>query len=125
MGRKTFDSIGRVLPGRTTCVLTRDATWSHEGVQVYHDTQSIVEDMSSKSAFVVGGAQIYQQLLPFCDRLYLTRVYSQVVGDTSVRIPLDEWRCLFVQRVAAGSRDSVPSEFSIWQRLAYNVRGPK
>lgn len=116
MGRKTFDSIGRPLPGRQTLVLTRDRLWSHPGVEVCSDADAAIAAIAKRTAFVVGGAQIYAALMPACRRLYLTRVWSQTPGDTTVEIDLHGWQCRFVERIPATLRDSVPSEFSIWQR---------
>ncbi|WP_417735726.1 dihydrofolate reductase [Rosistilla oblonga] len=116
MGRKTFDSIGRPLPGRTTFVLTRDQSWAHPGVEAFTDPDVMLAAVGDRSAYVVGGAQIYTAMMPACDHLYLTRAWSQVVGDTAIEIDLHDWRCRFVERIPAGSRDSIPSEFSVWDR---------
>lgn len=117
MGRTTFDSIGRPLPGRRTFVLTRNAQWSHEGVETFADCQQALAACGDDPAFVVGGAQIYQQFLPLCQRLLLTRVWTQVAGDTSVTLDLAPWRCEYVEPIPASPRDSVPSEFSVWHRI--------
>lgn len=86
MGRKTFESIGKPLPNRTTVVLSRSG-WSFPGVQ----TASTVEELIRLSAepvyagrhfFVCGGAELYRHLLPFCSELYLTLVKREVQGDT-------------------------------------------
>ncbi len=83
MGRKTFESIGRPLPGRRSIVITRDRTWRHEGVEVAH---SFVEALSlagpQARVFVVGGGEVYAEALPFADRLDLTEVDATPDGDT-------------------------------------------
>ncbi|QDV70579.1 Dihydrofolate reductase type 3 [Rosistilla carotiformis] len=116
MGRKTFDSIGRPLPGRETFVLTRDRQWSHPGVAVFPDPESVLAAIGERTAFVVGGAQIYAAMLPVCTRVFLTRVWSQTVGDTTIDFDLNGWHCSYVERVPPAARDSVPSEFSVWER---------
>ena len=88
MGRKTFDSIGRPLPGRTNIVITRDTSWQADGVEV---AQSLVQAMTLgklacasgdvDEAMVIGGEQIYRMTLPVADRLYLTEVQAEVEGD--------------------------------------------
>ncbi len=80
MGRKTFESIGRPLPGRETIVLSRSA-FSHPGVRTVADLGGVSPDAGLREVFICGGAQIYEQALPLCSDLYLTRVKRQVEGD--------------------------------------------
>jgi dihydrofolate reductase len=79
MGRKTFESIGKPLPGRKTIVLTRGRV-ENPDVEVCSDANSLPE--ISGVCWVAGGAEVYRQLLPKCERLYLTRVKREVAGDT-------------------------------------------
>lgn len=89
MGRKTFDSIGKPLPGRTSIVITRDTTFAPrfdlgEKVIVVHSIEEAIskaKEIDSTEAFIIGGAQIYQQALPFIDRLYLTLIDDEKEGD--------------------------------------------
>lgn len=81
MGRKTFISIGKPLPGRTSCVLTRHVK-ELPGATCYFDIEALLADLpADKPSWVVGGADIYQQLLPVCTFLYLSRVKKTTVGD--------------------------------------------
>jgi dihydrofolate reductase len=83
MGRKTFVSIGKPLPNRTTIVLSR-SEFLHPGVTVASDLRQVdfsAPEFAGKKVFVCGGAQIYQQLLPSCSDLYLTLVKRVVEGD--------------------------------------------
>ena len=83
MGRATYDSIGRPLPGRTTVVLTRDPRWSAEGVLVAHDLDAalaIAEDLPGQ-VMVAGGAQVYAAALPHADEQVLTEVDLEPDGD--------------------------------------------
>ena len=83
MGRKTFDSIGRLLPGRTSIVLTRQAAWSHDGALSACDLETACQLAGDDpEIFVIGGSQVYQLALPRVDRLYVTRVHATVEGDT-------------------------------------------
>ncbi len=85
MGRKTFDSIGRVLPGRTNIVITRNKNWSHKGVVVVPSIEEafrIGESLDKEEITVIGGAQIFELSLPYVTRLYLTLVDDDVEGDT-------------------------------------------
>ena len=87
MGRKTFDSLRKPLPGRTNIVITRDSAWQHKGVKVVHSLDeaiSLAEDIAlingNEEIMVIGGEQIYRQALPLADKLYLTRVYQSLKG---------------------------------------------
>jgi dihydrofolate reductase len=111
MGRRTYDSIGRPLPGRRTIVITRSPTWRAEGVERANSPDEAVEMAGSGQAFVVGGAEIYRQLLPKCTRLYLTRVCSDVEGDTKLAIDLSDFRIIEQTHYPASAQDDVPTEF--------------
>lgn len=95
MGRTTFESIGRPLPGRSTIVLTRDRTWEHEGVQVAGDIEAALDlaEHLAGDVMVAGGAQVYASAMPHATDQVLTRVRLTPEGD--VRYPSydeDEWR---------------------------------
>ena len=82
MGRRTFDSIGRPLPGRHNIVITRDPDYRAEGCSVVHSLEEALQAASdSDEIMVIGGAQLYEQLLARADRLYLTLVHAEVEGD--------------------------------------------
>ena len=93
MGRTTFESIGRPLPGRTTIVLTRDPDWTTDGVEVAPTLDAALERAHEldDEVFVVGGAQVYAQALDagLVDLMCVTRVASSPVGDT--RFPSIDW----------------------------------
>jgi dihydrofolate reductase len=93
MGRKTFDSLGRLLPRRQHIVLTRDPDWRFEGVDVAYDAAGAQALAREPRLSVIGGAEIYRLFLPVADRIELTEVHSRPDGDT-VLPPLesDEWR---------------------------------
>ena len=77
MGRKTFESIGRPLPDRTTIVLSR-SVWSHPGVRTVGSLEEVPAVAGGQKVFICGGAQIYAQALPLCSDLYLTLVKREV-----------------------------------------------
>ena len=88
MGRKTFDSIGRALPGRLNIVVTRQPDWAFEGVasasSLEHAlamAQSNALDTGKNEIMVIGGAELYKQALPYANKLYLTVVHADVDGD--------------------------------------------
>ncbi len=86
MGRRTFESIGRALPGRTNLVLTRDPRWSAAGAAAVHSLDEALErTRSAEELVVIGGAEIFALALPLARRIYLTEVQADVDGDT--RLP--------------------------------------
>lgn len=97
MGRRTFESIGRALPGRTTIVVTRDHEWSADGVEVAPTIEAAIARAQEidDEVFVVGGAQIYSQVLDagLVDLMCVTRVAAAPIGDTSFpKIDWMQWR---------------------------------
>ncbi|GAA1608858.1 type 3 dihydrofolate reductase [Kribbella sancticallisti] len=83
MGRKTYDSIGRPLPGRSTVVVTRQPDWSAEGVEVAHTLDDALKFADGNDLYVAGGGEIYRQALPYADRLELTEVDQSPAGDVT------------------------------------------
>ena len=80
MGRKTFESIGRPLPGRETIVLSRSG-WSHPGVRTVANLDELAPLAADRQVFICGGAEIYRQALPLCAEIYLTLVKRESEGD--------------------------------------------
>lgn len=115
MGRKTFDSIGRPLPRRTTVVLTRDREASFPGCAVAHDLEqalAVARAAGDDEAFIAGGAQVYAMALPQADRIYCTQVAATVDGD--VRFPQwDRREWTEVSREDHARDDRHPFAFSI------------
>ena len=82
MGRKTFDSIGKPLPGRTTVVVTRDRELQIEGCLIAHSlSEAIAVCANDSEIFIVGGAEIYQQAMALVDTMYITEIQQNVTGD--------------------------------------------
>lgn len=115
MGRKTFQSIGRPLPGRLNIVVTRDTGFAHDGVRVCHDLPSalVLADQQAiidgvEEIMVMGGGEIYAQALPHASRLYLTEVDVEVEGDARFpEIDSAEWE--EVQRVPGSPAEGQPA----------------
>ena len=80
MGRKTYESLGKPLPGRENLVLSRTATL--DGVRVFRSLSEIEEPTDGRQLYVIGGAELYAALLPRCSEILLTRVSIDVAGDT-------------------------------------------
>lgn len=96
MGRKTFESLGRVLPNRKHIVLTNDKRYTvdNPNVQIIHDVEELSKyEEDNQEHFVIGGAMIYNLLLPKCNKLYITEVEQEFEGDTFFpEIKQDEWK---------------------------------
>lgn len=82
MGRKTFDSIGKALPGRTSVIVTRNKNLSIEGCVIAHSLQEAINACAGdEEIFIVGGAELYAQSLALVDTLYITEIQQEVEGD--------------------------------------------
>ncbi|MFC7339504.1 dihydrofolate reductase [Haloferula chungangensis] len=82
MGRKTYESIGRPLPKRRNIVITRDTSWSADGVDVIHSPSALGELGIDGEVFIIGGAEIYQAFLPRLDEILVSYVFQSYPGDT-------------------------------------------
>jgi dihydrofolate reductase len=93
MGRKTFESIGRPLPGRQNIIVTRDVDFLAPGCVVVHSIEAAISAASDQEeAFVIGGALLYEQMLPLVQCLYLTVIHQAFEGDTFFPvIDMSEW----------------------------------
>ena len=89
MGRRTFDSLPGLLPGRRHIVLTRDPTWRAVGAEVAHDVADAIALAGDGPVSVIGGAEIFDLFLPLTKRIELTEVLAEVAGDTLLRDPRD------------------------------------
>ena len=87
MGRKTFDSIGRPLPKRRNIVITRNADWTHEGVEVVNSLEAAIALAGGEAASVIGGAQIFAEALPLADRMIITEIDHTFECDTFFPAP--------------------------------------
>ncbi|MEX0618250.1 MAG: dihydrofolate reductase [Pseudohongiellaceae bacterium] len=120
MGRKTFESIGKPLPGRISIVVTRDDSYQVEGVRVVNSLTaavSLAEKISyidgMEEACVIGGAKIFSSALPLADRLYVTLVHAEVEGDVCFpEFDLAPWRETW--REDFGSDEVNPYDYSIF-----------
>lgn len=120
MGRKTFDSIGKPLPGRKSVVITRNEDWQHEGVAVVHSVEEAIkkaEDLGAKEIFVVGGAEIFQSALPAANRVYFTLIHKAIEGDTFFPPLLkSEWRLVSERFCEADEKNAYDHSFQVWER---------
>ncbi len=95
MGRRTFDSIGKSLPDRTNVVLTQQRHFDWPDILTANSIQEVLEHFcdDDRRIFIIGGAEIFQQTLPLCQRLYLTEIQQDFAGDTFFpEYDRDDWR---------------------------------
>lgn len=94
MGRKTFESIGKRLPGRRFVIVSRDLTYQAAGCEVVVSLeQALALGKDEVEVMIIGGGEIYRQALPYTDKVYLTRVMADFEGDTFFpELPANEWR---------------------------------
>jgi dihydrofolate reductase len=124
MGRRTWDSIGRPLPGRTSIVITRQTRWTtpHAEVKVVHDIADALQAAASapggdREAFIIGGGELYSAALPYAQRLYLTRVLSSVEGDaTFPPYNESEWRMLTGENHVADNKNDYAHSYEVYER---------
>ncbi len=120
MGRKTFESIGRPLPGRRNLVISRNPDYRAGGVEVIDSVEAalaLLADSDVAELMVIGGGHLYGQLLPRADRLYLTRIDLAVEGDT--RFPAfdeNDWSCIERELHQPDEKNPHPYCFETWQR---------
>lgn len=125
MGRKTFESIGKLLPGRTHIIITRNADYTAEGIKVVHDLRQARElcetigmEDGGDEAMVIGGAEIYRQALPYSQRLYLTEVHAEVDGDVLFpEFDRSEWQELAREDFKANGPNPYDYSFLVLERL--------
>ncbi len=123
MGRKTYDSVGRPLPGRTNVVITRRQEWTAEGVTVVHsleDAVRVAANAGEIEAFIAGGAEIYELAIHRADRMYLTRVHAEVEGDTFFPEfdDVSEWKLIDAEHCEADEKNEYPFSFLTYERAA-------
>ena len=117
MGRKTWDSIQRLLPGRTTVIITRQPEFHVEGAIIVDSLEAALSATEDSFPFVVGGAEIYKLALPQVSRIYLTRVHAEIEGDTVMpEVDFSRWEQLESSPHLADDRNSHDYTFEIWER---------
>jgi dihydrofolate reductase len=119
MGRKTYESIGKPLPGRENIVLTRDVSYTAEGCIVFHEIEDILHyaDEKKVEVMVTGGAEVFKMFLPFVDRLYVTKIYESFEGDTYIpEIPWEKFSLTSNEKGPKNEKNPYDYEFQIYER---------
>ncbi|OQX36964.1 MAG: dihydrofolate reductase [Oceanospirillales bacterium LUC14_002_19_P2] len=126
MGRKTFDSLRKPLPGRTNIVITRDCEYQREGISVVYSLDeaiSLAEDVAlingCEELMIIGGEQIYREALPRAERLYLTRVHRSFDGDAFFpELDPAEWQETLREDLVVDDEDALAYSYLVLDRFA-------
>ncbi len=120
MGRKTFESVNKPLPGRFNIVITRQADWKAEGVIVAMDLDDALKkaaETNCKEVFIIGGGEIYKQGIEIAGKIYLTRVHAVLDGDTFFpAIDESKWRLAANQDFTADDKHKFAYSFQAWAK---------
>lgn len=118
MGRKTFASIGKPLPNRINIILTRNLDFKAEGCVIIHEPQEAFNFIEKeKELFIIGGAEIYQEFLPYIHRIYLTLVHKEIIGDTYFpTLDSNEWQEMTRENHAVDEHHAIPYSFLTLER---------
>jgi dihydrofolate reductase len=124
MGRKTFESIGKPLPGRMNIVITHDEAYKADGISVAHSLQQAFEIASKSmqsegpgSIFVLGGAQIYALALPMANKIYLTQVHGTFDGDAFFpEFPAEKWKLASSEPHQKDEKNALDFDFLVYER---------
>lgn len=121
MGRKTFESVNKPLPGRLNIVVTGNKDWKPEGVLTAGDLKEAVELASQenfKKIFIIGGGEIYKQSMPLADIIYMTRVHTQIDGDTFFPvIDPHEWQLKEKNDFSKDEKHAFDYSFEKWEKI--------
>jgi len=119
MGRKTFDSIGKGLPGRRNLVVSRNPEFRPAGATRVPSLEAALDAAGPGcDVFIVGGAEIYRQALPLADRIYLTRVHASPEGDSHFFLPEGaEWKLISSEAHGTDEKNDYPTDFLRYDRV--------
>ena len=118
MGRKTHDSIGRALPGRTNIILTRDTSYRAAGCLVEHTIpDAFAHAAGASELFVIGGGSLYEAFLGTAERIYLTLIDCEYSGDARFPVlDVSEWHCISCEDLSSDAGDAIPYSFLTLER---------
>ena len=118
MGRKTYESIGKLLPGRTTVIVTRQQDFDVKGAKIVHGIEAaLVACAEDESPFVIGGSEIYSLALPMIQEIQLTRVHAMIQGDAYLpEIDWEQWQAVSSKRFEPDGKNEFAYSFEVYRR---------
>jgi dihydrofolate reductase len=121
MGRNTYESMKKDLPGRINIVVTRKTDWHPDNVFVAPDIEKAIsqaKESDAKEIFIIGGGEIFKQTIGIVDRIYLTRVHTTIDGDTYYpQIDASQWKLVKSDPHRADERNNYPYTFEVWEKI--------
>ncbi len=119
MGRKTWESINRLLPGRTSVIVTRNPRFQLQGAKIARSVEDAVRQCGDDTdVFIIGGEQIFHTALPLAQRLYLTTIEADVEGDTYMpQLDLSQWQLIGQESNPANETNALPWTLTIFERV--------
>lgn len=122
MGRKTYESVDKPLPGRVNIVITRNADWKRSDVQVASNLEEAIvlaDATNCKEIFIIGGGEIYKQAMPIANRIYMTRVHATLEGDTFFPvIDTENWERKKKNDFFKDEKHAYDYSFEVWEKKA-------
>ncbi|QQZ11102.1 dihydrofolate reductase [Heyndrickxia vini] len=119
MGRKTFESIGKPLPGRQNIIITRDENFHVKDCLVFQSKHQLLKwaDQQDEEVFITGGAEIFGLLMDTVDRLYVTKIFANIEGDTYFPIiDWSEWELVSSEKGPTNEENPYDYEFQVYER---------
>ena len=120
MGRKTFESVNKPLPGRFNYVITRQEDWNAEGVKVATDLNDALKkaiETNCKEIFIIGGGEIFKQSMELANKIYMTRVHADLDGDVFFpEIDESNWKLISNTDLPADDKHAFAYSFQTWER---------
>jgi dihydrofolate reductase len=121
MGRKTYESIGKPLPGRLNIVLSTSLSSDNEALKIapnLNEAIAIAKNVAAvKQVFIIGGANVYEQALPICNKIYLTRVHANLVGDVFFKLDEQQFKLQKKQSFFKDEKHAYNYDFEEWERV--------
>ncbi|MEP6927946.1 MAG: dihydrofolate reductase [Ginsengibacter sp.] len=120
MGRKSYESLKKSLPGRINIVVTSKTNWKPEDVFIVNNIDDAIErakESDAKEIFIIGGGEIFKQTIDIISKIYLTRVHATVEGDTYYpEIKKDIWKLVDEQSFPADEKNNYAYTFEVWEK---------
>lgn len=121
MGRKTFESVNKPLPGRTNIVITKQSNWSAENVIVVNSVSDAIQnakDLNFKEIFIIGGGEIYKECMLLADKIYLTKVHTTIEGDTFFpELQMNQWELISNKEFTSDEKHEFDYSFQEWVKI--------
>ncbi|MEO8861851.1 MAG: dihydrofolate reductase [Ginsengibacter sp.] len=119
MGRKSYESLKKSLPGRVNIVVTKKTNWQPEDVFVVNNIDDAIakaKESDAKEIFIIGGGEIFKQTINIVSKIYLTRVHATIDGDTFYpEIDKEKWKLIDQQSFPADEKNNYAYTFEVWE----------